>query len=372
MKSSSRILLCTTGLSPQVVTETLYALAVQSDPAWVPTEVRLLTTKRGAANARLNLLSSQPGWFHRLCDEYELPPIRFEGDSVQVIRDQEGRELEDISTQEHNDAAADLMTEVVRQLTSDPATELHVSIAGGRKTMGYYLGYALSLFGRPQDVLSHVLVSSPFESHPDFYFPSKSERIIQTFGPNPQPLDCRNAEVRLANIPFVRLRDGLPLTLRQGACSFSETVQLANRSLERPCLELKVGARQVLADGQAVNLGETSFVVLLWLAERTRAGRSMVDWGQSDAVDDFLHSARRVINPMSGKFEKMEASLEPIRTIAVKLRKYFEPHKTRINNALRDALGESSAKRYAIDRVDTSEGYSVRLPLEPDQIKVTR
>jgi CRISPR-associated protein (TIGR02584 family) len=41
--------------------------------------------------------------------------------------------------------------------TADPQASLHVSIAGERKTMGFYVGYALSLFGRTQGRLSHVL-----------------------------------------------------------------------------------------------------------------------------------------------------------------------------------------------------------------------
>ena len=32
-----RILLCVTGLTPQILTETLYALAVQRQPPFVPT-----------------------------------------------------------------------------------------------------------------------------------------------------------------------------------------------------------------------------------------------------------------------------------------------------------------------------------------------
>jgi CRISPR-associated protein (TIGR02584 family) len=68
--------------------------------------------------------------------------------------------LEDIVTEADNVAVADFITEKVRAVTADPEASLHVSIAGGRKTMGFYLGYALSLFGRPQDRLSHVLVSA--------------------------------------------------------------------------------------------------------------------------------------------------------------------------------------------------------------------
>ena len=79
---SRRILLAVTGLSPQVVTETLYALAVRRDPPFVPTEIHLLTTAEGKQRAELALLSEDPGWFHRLCDDYGLPPIRFDAHHI--------------------------------------------------------------------------------------------------------------------------------------------------------------------------------------------------------------------------------------------------------------------------------------------------
>jgi hypothetical protein len=52
------VLLAVTGLSPQVVTETVYALW-RRDPELVPTEIHLITTARGAEHARLNLGSAQ-------------------------------------------------------------------------------------------------------------------------------------------------------------------------------------------------------------------------------------------------------------------------------------------------------------------------
>lgn len=56
-----RILLAVTGLSPQIVTETVYALAIKQTPAFVPTEIHLITTGKGAEHARLNLLSDSIG-----------------------------------------------------------------------------------------------------------------------------------------------------------------------------------------------------------------------------------------------------------------------------------------------------------------------
>src|SRR5579871_3518709 len=138
-----RVLLAVTGLTPQVVTETLYALAVARDRAFVPTEILLITTLKGEVNARLSLLSEDPGWFHRLRREFALPEIAFDETRIRVIAGAAGRALEDIATDEDNIAVADFITEQVRAITADPEASLHVSIAGGRKTMGFYLGYAL-------------------------------------------------------------------------------------------------------------------------------------------------------------------------------------------------------------------------------------
>jgi len=59
-----RILLAVTGLSPQVVTETIYALGVAAEPGvapFVPTEIHLITTESGAKLARTALLHPDGG-----------------------------------------------------------------------------------------------------------------------------------------------------------------------------------------------------------------------------------------------------------------------------------------------------------------------
>ena len=176
-KASGRILLAVTGLSCQVVTETIYALA-QQDRNMLPDAVYVLTTREGAERARL--LLCQEGWFGRLLRDWELPSIAFGPEHIQIIHDARERPLGDIRSQQDNVSAADTIAEAVRTLTTSNTKQLHVSIAGGRKTMGFFAGYALTLYGRPQDRLSHVLVSSEFESHPDFYYPTPYPRVIHT------------------------------------------------------------------------------------------------------------------------------------------------------------------------------------------------
>ena len=190
-----RILLAVTGLSPQILTETLYALSMdeagQGEP-FIPTEIHLITTESGARLARTALLHPDGGQFHALLSDYPvLNRPDFDERHIHIIRDARGRPLADIRTPAENAAAADCITALVSQFTRDDNTQLHVSIAGGRKTMGFYLGYAFSLFARPQDELSHVLVSSPFENHPEFFYPPAQPRRSDPARPRrPLPESC--------------------------------------------------------------------------------------------------------------------------------------------------------------------------------------
>ena len=369
-----RILLAVTGLSPQVVTETLYALAVKRSPKWVPTKIRLITTATGAREARLNLLTPKTGWFHRMRADYGLPAIAFANNDVVALDRADGTPLDDIRTPEENQLAANLIIETVRDLTADPDTALHVSIAGGRKTMGYYLGYALSLYGRPQDRLSHVLVSEPYETNRDFFYPTPSEHIIRVRRNGKEyTFDAKEADVQLAEIPFVRMRDGLPDRLRSGQSSFGAAVAAANRGHAEPRLVVDLPSREVRVDDELLKLGPTEFTFLFWLARRAREDRAAVDWSQWAAAEEFLDAAKQVLNPNGGDYERIENALEWRRNSAIKLAKYFEPHKSRVNTALQKALGQTAALRYSIVRSGTkSAGPLFYLQLTRQQIDIRR
>ncbi|NCS66598.1 MAG: TIGR02584 family CRISPR-associated protein, partial [Betaproteobacteria bacterium] len=123
-----RILLAVTGLSPQVVTETLYALVTAPDP-FIPSEVHLITTSEGAERARLALLSDDPGWFQRLRHDYDLPEIAFDAAHIHVLAGPDRAPLDDIRSPEENAHAADFITEIVRGLSADEHSALYASIA---------------------------------------------------------------------------------------------------------------------------------------------------------------------------------------------------------------------------------------------------
>lgn len=361
---SRRILLCVTGLSPQIVTETLYALTVTSEPRFVPTEIHLLTTADGAERARLTLLSEEPGWFHRLRQDHGLPDIRFTPDHLHILRDVEGRLLRDIRSVADNEAIADAITAKVRELTADPDCAIHASIAGGRKTMGFYLGYALSLFGRPQDRLSHVLVSSPFESNQDFFYPTLQERVIYTA--DRQPLDASDATVMLADIPFVRLRDGLQEALLETGASFSAVVAQTQRNLAAPGLTLDAAYCRVRCGATVLTLPPIDFACYAWLARRALAGQPGVCRSRISAADtaEFLAEYQALQTLMDQDIDRVRVALNGGMEPA-----YFDNRLTGIRKALIRALGTAGTRPYLIHSDKKRPLSRYALALKPEQIR---
>lgn len=332
-------LLVVTGLNPQVATETLYALAMR-EPAALPREVRLLTTAEGAERARLTLLSEHPGWFRRLLADWKLGEIAFDDAHIHVLHDDAGAPLADIRSAADNRAAADQIAELVRRLTRDDASALHVSLAGGRKTLGFFAGYALSLWGRPQDRLSHVLVDEPFESSWEFFYPTPYERIIQTR--DHKVADCAKAQVTLADLPFVRLRHGLPRALLEGRASFADAVQAAQGQLGAPALALALDRQRIAAAGREHALPPAELAFLAWFARRAAAGAPPLPAPKEGVPepayrDAYLREYRRIVGAL-GNDERTRRRLRDGMSKAD-----FEERKSKLKRALEAALGAAAA-----------------------------
>lgn len=265
VKSNSykhRILLAVSGLSPQIITETIYGLAHQKSPVY-PTEMHLFTTSEGYDRARLTLLgdvTEKSGWLKRLENDYGLPKISFNESNIHVLRDNNGTPLDDIRKEEDNILLADLITKTIQEIISKYGDDcsLHVSIAGGRKTMGFYIGYALSLLGRMQDRLSHVLVSEHFENHPEFFYPTPYTNIITT--KDHKPLNTTEAVVTLSEIPFVRLANVYAHKLFNEQLTYSDLVSNAQKAVEGKIeLFLDDNSKQILATGSPVVLSPIDY-----------------------------------------------------------------------------------------------------------------
>ncbi|MEW6245653.1 MAG: CRISPR-associated ring nuclease Csm6 [Nitrospirota bacterium] len=223
------VLVAVCGLTPQVVTETLWALHHRTPPIH-PTQIWILTTLAGRDQC-LRALLGLKGALARYISEYRPKPVpRCGPNSIILLETADGEPLDDVRTERDNRAIADQIAEFIRKQTSRADTRLHCSVAGGRKTMGVLLAAALQLYGRPDDRLYHVLVPPEFESHPEFYYPPKrSRRLVLRDG---RRLDARTATIELAELPYVRLRGLLAAEHLATEATLSGIAATAQRRLQ--------------------------------------------------------------------------------------------------------------------------------------------
>ncbi|MGI9168869.1 MAG: CRISPR-associated ring nuclease Csm6 [Caulobacteraceae bacterium] len=266
-----RILVLSTGLSPQVVTETLWSLAIARTPSWTPDEVVLITTKEGARRAEQSLLAQ--GRLAALGADYRRGDLAALAGAlrIEVIADADRPGFEDVDSDAAHLAAADRTMAIVRDLTAEGDRRIHASIAGGRKSQGALLALSMSLFARPGDRLSHVIVDDAFAGHPDFFYPPPVPTRLT--GRDGAPLDTAGARVRLAEIPFPRLRARLPREIFE-ADHFAEAVLDAQRALDPLTLAVDPLAGGAWLNGQALRLTPVMFAWLAALAWDRRGGGS--------------------------------------------------------------------------------------------------
>lgn len=370
------ILVCVTGLTPQIVTETLYALAVSApkNHRILPEAIYVVTTGEGRRRLEHTLLDrpdGAPGQLQRLCTDYGLDrgAIRFGLETLHVVRDPQGRELDDITDPAGNTALADCINALLRDLTRDPLTRLHVSLAGGRKTMGFYAGYALSLYARPQDELSHVLINAPFESHPEFFYPPPQPRQLN-LPQTGQTVSTADAAIRVARLPFVRLRDGLDPALLDGEIPFSAAVERAQQSFDRPELHLDLTHRRAYLQGREARLSPTHFIWLVWFAERARNSLPPIPFDEN-AAKDLLRLVEHLEGRGTTSIHKAVAGAA--RELSQGQRSnYFERTRSRLNRTLteRSGLTRQAAARYHIKAWGRRPRTSYGLNLPPQSIHV--
>lgn len=344
-----RILLCVSGMSPAVITETLYALVTQATP-FVPDEIHVVTTAPGKQKIIDELLPPSTGQFHRFMQEF-LPDhhMRFDEETVHVIQEA-GIDLADITTDTHNKSAANALYGVMRALKSVPGTVLHASVAGGRKSMSFYMGHVFSLLAEPLDTLSHVLVSAPFETVRGFYYPPKLPIEHDVKG---QTVSTQDANIQLAELSVLKLGSILGKEWPTKAqTDFDFAIRLAQATFEPPQMVVKFdrdthkGWLEVC--GETIKLSPLEFAAFAVHAlARKHEG-------------DLVNGAK--VNFLTLDFELMMFLGEQIN-------KEFDPKKfdhvyAKVKTKLRDVIG-TVADHFTIDAI----GERVKNQNRPTQLK---
>lgn len=214
--TKKNILFAITGMSPAVLTETIWALATAQDNPIIIDELFIFTTGTGKTVLKKALLSKVGRTNKTRWDLFkENLSKKIKSDlsrkmylteeviSQGVILDDNKNAIEDIKTNSDNLAVADFFMEKIFPKTSDADNRVFASIAGGRKTMGAMLHSVMSLLARNDDKILHILVSSPWDKISDFLYPTCSGEF---FDPDTKKkINSNTAKLTLLEMPFVSM-----------------------------------------------------------------------------------------------------------------------------------------------------------------------
>jgi CRISPR-associated protein (TIGR02584 family) len=289
--ATQTILLAVTGMSPAVLTETVWALAHPADKTVeriIPDRVIVLTTTKGAREIKDQLFGTDHVW-ESLRNHILGPSARKDNrlhfgvtpDCLKVFTRKAGGKslpLDDISSEVENAAVADCITDELWGHVAKPDTRIIASISGGFKTMSALLFSSMTLLGRSCDLITHVLVNAPFDDPrltPRFYFPKQPQQELKDR--DGKVWRACDAQLRLGFVPFVPLNDLLEKYKKPR--SYSDLVAQCRGNLDRRLyqpvtkLRLRISTRQVwINDHVEFKLGAQPFLFLLFLAERARNG----------------------------------------------------------------------------------------------------
>lgn len=343
-------LIAVSGISPAILTETIWALSREEEPE-VPDQVVVITTTRGALDIDRELLGTREEWNGRSVWETLRSDVLASAGiparskklqlSVRVIElpDEESgimRKAADLRTKEDNEAAADFIVETLTPFVEASDHRVIASIAGGRKTMGALLYAAMSLIGRETDRITHVLVSEPFEACRGFFYPDQPTQLlrVQFPGQDARDLVAREARIELAGIPFVPLRNGFA-ELNEERRSFAELVSRYSRELQRPRsrrprISIDPENGILFVEQKRISLTGRTLLVAYFLLDRARRGKEpykgLNDEAENDyraVYDDWKHR-RRCSQLLERYYDGQRASADDIVKALSDLRKKLE------------------------------------------------
>ncbi len=353
------------GRTPQVLTETLYALCVQER---IPiSEVSAISTQEGRHIARDKLLDKKGGRFYQLQRDYSAQCRQLSFSANQIFVAHDGLlPLHDIQNRRDSENFLELILRVLWEKTSDSQTAIHCSLAGGRKTMSSYMALVMQMLGREQDKLYHVLLTpQDAEHHAEFYYPAPQTHMLKFA--NGRAFDSAKVKVELVEIPYVRLRERLPMELLDRRASFAELLQWTQAELaalpRAHVLQLIPKRRLLRIGGKEIELPPIEFCLYWHFAERSQRRASLIpreayeQYFEKPEGSAFLASASvedlkmkyRILESSTSMFKRFEGSLQRDKGLTLeRLLQYM----SKINRKLDLALAHlETAELYRISAV---------------------
>jgi len=373
-----KVMLSVLGLSPQVLTEALYALFKEGR---IVDEVHVITTSTGRDLVHAHLLASGQGEFFRFLDEYHIPRgrIRFVPENIHVLRDDSGQELDDIVTPEDNEVLVKTCMELAWKLTGDESQAVYFMIAGGRKTMSACLALAAQFYGRPDDRIYHVLISPEFEHCRDFFYPPVEKRLVATKDAKGKTVfrNSSDAEIWLVSMPFISVRD----RLSQEDLNVPRNPETLLASLIRdnpPKLVIDMSESKIVFKGRQVDLPQTQLALFAFFAIlRKECGckkapgecpSCYLSWEDIEARDELRQTIAALYKKIKDR-DIYSVNLGEDGGIMKLDFSAFSSYRSKLNTKLKDELGPH-AKEIEIRSIKVGDERRYGIALSPEWIEV--
>lgn len=231
MAKVKTVMVAMTGMSPAVITETIWAL-YKEKPDWVPDKVLVYTTQKGQKVFNEMVRSSQSGaksiW-EQLTAKIGKPDMKIK---TVLFLDDKDIALEDIATSDQQLLVADQLLDAIRNLKNPCADPCRIvaSIAGGRKSMSALMYAAMTYGADEEDIITHVLADENASNCRSFFFPEQKEQKLKN-GKNQQDFTAKKVHLELAEIPFAPLRSLVGSAVEDANGSFATLVGRARKRL---------------------------------------------------------------------------------------------------------------------------------------------
>jgi len=361
MKNKKKILIALCGMSPAVITETVYAMNNEKN---APDKVVVITTTIGRERIKKELISS--GVWNQLSSEIK-GSIEF-SDSAYHIRlipnsTATGDAL-DIVTTEDNIRTADFVLDTLREFTENPETQITFSIAGGRKTMSSIGAMAMSLLGRENDKLCHVLVNEPFDSPalvPKFYFPVP-DIIHKALDGN--EYKSTDAQITLCYLPFVQVRYLFQDEFNRLPGGFNSTVELANERISGritpPDITVIPERMEVFINNKLLRLNCGEFI-MYWMLVEAAKNSSPPFFGQASLYEEYMDFAANI------SMQRMPEFINHQHIILKKDEGDLRKNISFISTKIKNLIPVEEGREYAVPSISRGV-YGISVP--PDHISI--
>lgn len=359
------VLLAVSGLTPQVITEALYALWHQGRPV---SRLEIITTRTGKDKILTELFSPVAGKLDAFLEEFDIErnSIDFGPHLLYVIKDEDGIELEDILTPEDNEILLRTCLNAACRLTSTPDLAVFFLVAGGRKTMTSCLTLAAQLYGRPHDRIYHVLVTPEFEQSRDFWYPPKIQRQLSLRDAKGREysMDTKYAAVELISIPFVSVRDRLDPEMLTRPHPPAEL--LASIIRDQPAgLTINLRSGKLVFSGMELDLFPAHLALYAFFAERKKICVLSPSCRNCTKCYLDLTAILNEQDSISQKYRQTGSMVDGMSETGILslTQENFNSYKSKINRAIIQRYGQRLASDLVIDAVDKRPNtrYGIRL-----------